>query len=811
MKKFLFLLTAALLLVPAFASASELSPKDLVFQPDTSGKYIYCNNVEFISRDDLADTSNPSPKYIMNNELESGKYAFFASHVNHTELRSESGAMTEAGFDIELDVQFTALEDMSITVSSIGFEVPENKKYYYNGRAYTYEEAWGCLNAWAAYKQIPIRQMESGKTYEPLPFEPVTITLKAGEMFYLSSVIPNYCAVPFYRPVHLLADFTLSGKALCNVCAFKSCGDLGNRENLSGNVAFGAYERDRQYKGIADSLNSASVSLSYAIDDWVGGDTYFPVRVYNSYVPEGNDVNTWVTNINPSADIWSKKTAASSDMVAFKYYDPSKKNYYGSAIGDDEKESVWYFDTAHSDTAAFPGKGSGMSKTTYKPNYILSTGSPEEYACNLGNYGVSLHYNISIRNDGEVTRFAAYNINTTSNNIVILRDSEGNVVNGYALCKGSGSAKSNDTLACVELPGMTETKFSIEVILPTNYVGGMENSLVLKDFPTVIPVYENAYQEVAWDYSWTGREYISWKNGELYLSDDLENWRLQPLSAEVESIFHDNWSEYRIMYANGGYVVKPCIYDSVPYYGAREYFRDIYFLNEDFSLKSMAHFNRYPTDMSYARGVYYVTAGSRYISPDGVLWQISPSKSSMPVDNGGKFSGYTLDGEIYLSADGVNYSPVVFSGEKPLFIECIGDVYYSIDKNRLLLSGDGVYWDSFDFDERIGLVRRVGDCINVNGKYSFEYKPADRLIVEADGKYISFENEILYNEEGSALVPADEFFKAALCGSPADFGLVSEQGTYDGDTAYVPLRSTAELLGYKVEFISSINTVALSR
>lgn len=803
MKKFLAFVFV-ILLVPVAAFASELSPKDLVFEPDTSGKYIYCNNVEFISRYDLADTSNPKPKYIMNNELESGKYAFFASHVNHTELRDENGAMTEAGFDIELDVKFTAAEDTTVTVTALGFEVPENKKYYYNGNSYTYEEAWGCLNAWASYKQIPIRQMESGKTYEPMAFEPVTVTLKAGETFYLSSIIPNYRAVPFYRPVHLLADFEVSGKTSCDVCAFKSCGDLGSRENLSGNVAFGAYERDRQYKGIADSLNSASVNLSYAVDDWVGGDTFFPVRVYNRYVPDGNDVNVWVTNINPSADIWSKKTAASSDMMKFKYYDPSKRSYYGSGVKDADKDDVWYFDTEHSDTAAFPGNASGKNKITYKPNYELDISSSEEYACNLGNYGVSLVYNYTIKNDGEVTRFAAFNINTTSNNIVIVRDADGEVVNGYALCKGSGSAKSNDTLACIELPGLSETKFSIEVILPTNYVGGMENSLVLKDFPTVIPVYENAYQEVAWDYSWTGREYIKWRGGRLYLSDDLKEWREQPLTSETEKIFHDNWSEYRIMYANGGYVVKPCIYDSIPYYGAREYFRDVYFLNEDFTLKDTVHFNRYPTDMSFAKGEYFVNAGSRYKSTDGKEWSITQQKGSMPVDNGKRFCGYTLNGSIYLSPDGNNYAPVVFFGKKPLFIECVGDVYYSIDKNTLLLSSDGIYWDEYAFDERIDLVRRIGDKISVNGKYEIEYKPTEKTAVSINGKYVSFTDGVHFDENGSALVKGTELAEMLVSDTAFPIGGIGTDG-------FVPIRACAELAGYKVDYDGKTDTVILTK
>ncbi len=805
MKKFFLMLFV--LLMPIAAFAAEMSPKDLVFIPDTSGKYIYCNNSEFITRNHLADTSNPSPKYIMNNELEAGKYAFFASHVNHTELRDKNGAMTEAGFDIELDVKFTAVDDVTISVTSLGFEVPENKKYYYNGNSYTYEEAWGCLNAWATYKKIPIRQMESGKTYEPLPFEPVTVNLEAGENFYLSEIISNYCAVPFYRPVHLLADFeVIGGKTECNVCAFKSCGDLGSRDNLSGNVAFGSYERDRQYKGIADNLNSASVDLCYSIDDWVGGDTFFPVRVYNKYVPDGNDVNVWVTNINPSADIWSKRTAAFSDMMAFKYYDPGKKTYYGSGVKDVEKDDVWYFDTNHSDTAAFPGNASGKNKVTYKPNYELDVNSSEEFACNLGNYGVSLNYNYTIKNDGEVTRFAAFNINTTSNNIVIVRDANGNVVNGYALCKGSDMAKSNDTLACIELPGLSETKFSVEVILPTNYVGGMENSLVLKDFPTVIPVYENAYQEVSWDYEWTGREYIKWQSGKLYLSSDLENWTLMPLSAETESIFHDNWSEYRIMYANGGYVVKPCIYDSVPYYGAREYFRDVYFLNEDFTLKNTVHFNRYPTDMSYAKGKYYITAGSRYVSKDGENWEISRQKGSMPADNGKRFCGYTLNGEIFLSADGEFYSPVEFLANKPLFIECVGDVYYSIDKNDLFLSCDGVYWDKYTFDERVALVRRVENKILVNGKYEIEYVTQDNMILMADGKYISLTEKIEFSPDGSALVKAEDLKKFVNTDVAVSIGSIESEAN-----GYVPLRYCAEFLGYSVDYDAKNDTVILTK
>ena len=49
MKKFLALLIV-ILSIPLCSFAAELSAKDLVFKPDTSGKYIYCNNIEFITK-----------------------------------------------------------------------------------------------------------------------------------------------------------------------------------------------------------------------------------------------------------------------------------------------------------------------------------------------------------------------------------------------------------------------------------------------------------------------------------------------------------------------------------------------------------------------------------------------------------------------------------------------------------------------------------------------------------------------------------------------------------------------------------------
>ena len=239
MKKLITAIIALCITSFPAAAVYAVESSDLKFSPDTNGKYIYCNNHEFIRRSDLADNSNESARFIMNNEgLTPDNYALFASHVNHTELRNVDGTqIIEPGFDIELDVLFRAKEDTVINLTALGFEVPAHKQYWYQGTSYTYEEAWGCFNAWASYMKLPIHQIDSGTLYTPQSIEPTEIVIKAGEKVWLSEYIPNYREVPFYRPVNLLADFTIvSGVCDVNIAALKSTGRAGDRSNFYENA-----------------------------------------------------------------------------------------------------------------------------------------------------------------------------------------------------------------------------------------------------------------------------------------------------------------------------------------------------------------------------------------------------------------------------------------------------------------------------------------------------------------------------------------------------------------------------------------------
>ncbi|MGN1116388.1 MAG: hypothetical protein ACI4TH_07465, partial [Candidatus Ornithomonoglobus sp.] len=409
-------LAAAALFIGADALAAE--PSELIFTQDKGGKYIYCNNHERIRSTDLADKSVENSKYLMNNEgLKPDKYAAFISFLNQTNLDNNNKPTGRGGFDIEVDVQFKAEEDTRITIERLGFEVPEHRNIFLNGSQYAVEDEWGCFNCWSAYLGMPIKQINSGNVYEMEAFEPVTLTIKAGETVWLSQYIDNYREIPLSRSVNIMTDFTIdSGVCDVNVAALRATGTTGDRGNFNPNAAFGSYVRDRQYKGISDGLNSVSADLSYTIDDSDAAGK-LPVTVYNHYMPEGNTITDWYTHLNPRADEWSYDLCAESDMLAFDYYDPNKKYLYGSSVPEEERDDCYHFDVNHVDTSVYD-KAYGASQSKYIPNREMNDSDTQGYACNLANYGIIYNYNVEITNTGNKKRYLVYKLATSSNNLV---------------------------------------------------------------------------------------------------------------------------------------------------------------------------------------------------------------------------------------------------------------------------------------------------------------------------------------------------------------------------------------------------------
>jgi len=544
-----------------------------------------------------------------NDDLQSGKYSLFDSHINHTEILDENRNIIEMGFDIEVDVQFKAKQDSKIIITAIGFDTQRPQTYTENGIITKTQSAWDFVDAWSDYKQMPIYTINSNVKSIPRMFAPVEVSLKAGEEAWLSQYIDNYSTVAFLKSVHILSDFEIiEGSVDVNIAALKHNGKLRDRNHHNNNAKQGIYYRDKQYKGVADTLPAVNANLHYTIDNTVLPGTLLPVKVYNQYNLNGNVVTRWFTNINPQEDIWSRNSAAESDMLSFKYYDEDKLKYYRSDIPKESRNALWIFDVFHSDTKESP---IGI------PNYKLSTSMDNlGNGCNLGNYGVSTNYNITINNTGSKKRYFNYNLNTSSTNLVVLKDSNGAVVNDLAVRKKAIGKKVEDTMASIELPPNTATTFTIEVTLPPNYPGGMENSFEISDTKYENEFYDTNMTQIKEPYPFTGKEYIKWYDGKLYFSSDCENWTQKKISNEVAKIFEGHWNNYEIKYLDGVYAVRWNAYDAAPYFhkDVLNFCNRVYYFDDSFNLITTHYFEGYPSDIFFKNGKIITMVNERQFS-----------------------------------------------------------------------------------------------------------------------------------------------------------------------------------------------------
>lgn len=732
------------------AAYAEVQPADLHFSPAGGGKFIYCNNQEGIFIDTLADRSNPAPTYIMNNEnLSPDRYYIYASHINYTHQLDASGAVAVRGFDIELDVQLKARTDTTLVLNKIAFESPSYVRYYQNGQPSAFCEQWGSLNACATLLGTSIHDIHTGTVYQPAQQTAQTIHIPQGETVWLSAYIPNYSSTAYVCPVFLAADLdVLSGRLDINVAAFRATDILGDRSQMAENPSFGVYRRDRCQKGVADTLPEVNADLSYTIDDTTASGTALPVTVYNQYVPEGNTVEQWCTHLNPQDDIWSKQIAAESDMLTYRYYDPSKRTFYGKNIPASERDDVWIFDTRHSDTRAYDAALAGrVAADDYIPNYPLDVNEDNHgFGSSLGNYGVSERYHLTIRNDGNTERYFQYQLSTKSNVIVAVRSTDEELL-APVRSKGSTDNQNPVPIASVALPPQTTTSFILEVILPVNYVGGVKNAFQIVDEDITFPAAEVTYTPAPKAVS-----------GSPLPSDSLSN---SP-DAEVRRLFPGKLENYEILKTGTGYMVRWCAWDGNPNFQSTfwDTARDVYFLDQNFCITGKYTFPRPPLAASYAKGRYYIRTvqGGAYVSANGTLWQPYSDDGQLPLDNGSLFAAKYVGG-VCLSTDGQTFLPAAYQIVSPSYIAQLDDLYYYTKGNAIGYSYDGVYWYEIDCGAPVEEIVRTGSALLVNGQtaVSLVEKTAP-IYVCLNGEYLGFDQPpVLENDR--TLVPMRFLFE----------------------------------------------------
>lgn len=601
------------------AMATSASAADIVFTPEGGGKWIYCNNSEGIRNIDLMNSDENPPAYIMNNEgLEPDLYDFLICHINGTDTDGGYGM----GFNVEVDVELTAVEDSEITINKAFFETPKDVGFLFgDGRWAKDTHKVGCLNGLASMLEINLSQLNGAWLYEAQKYEPVTVEIKKGETIWLSEYMDDYSAVSYHRPVQILGQLSIdSGKIDFNVAAFKSGEELGDRSDFDPEAAFGKYAYTRTQKGIADSLAKVNVDLEYKIDNTIKDGDYIENKVYNQYKPEGYVTTAWCSHLSPQDDIWSKSIAVESDLLPLKYKDDSKLNYYGSAVKDKDKDNVWIWDPFHSDTAGYEGEANWYTAEDYVPNYPLSAKrSNQGYATSMGNYCVIESYNLKVENVTNTDKYFEYVAETSSNIVVYVEDEKGK---HSGLLKDEKIPATKDTMASVKIPANGEKEFSINVVLPINYVGGIRNSFQISNTSHVGKTYEDYIKEPRVE------------DGPIttgIIASEVKD----KLPQEVKDIIDNNYDSFELLKSDSGYMLRWIEWDGIPYYYTDHWakVKTLYFLDKKYNIVDRYAFDKLIRLAVFCDGYYYVedADGKRYKSADGQKWEEYTKR--MPVPN----------------------------------------------------------------------------------------------------------------------------------------------------------------------------------
>lgn len=585
------------------------SAADITFTPEGGGKWIYCNNPERIRNRDLMNSDENPPSYIMNNEnLGPDLYDFLICHINATDTNDGYGM----GYNIELDIELTAVEDSEITINKAFFETPLDEAYIYSDGTWAKEmNKAGCLHGLASFLGVNLTELNGSWLYEAQEYESVTIELKKGETIWLSQYMDGYRPVAFAKPVQIMGEIAInSGKMNFNVAAFKSGEEIGDRSSFTPDAAFGKYAYDRTQKGIADTLPKVNVNLQYTIDYSYKDGDYIENKVFNQYVKEGNVTDAWCSNLNPQDDIWSKSISVESDLLTMRYTDDSKLTYYGSKVKKNKKNNIWTWDPFHSDTTYYEGDVTWYTEEEYVPNYQLSEKrSNQGYACSMGNYGVTESYNLKVKNITDTDKYFEYMVETVSNVAVFVEDEDGR---HSGFLKGENWEAKKDTMASMLIPAKSEKEFSVNFVLPINYVGGIRNSFRICNESHMGKTYEDYINEprAAKGPMTTG-----------VIASEVKD----SLPQEVKDIIHGNYDCYELVKSDTGYMLRWMAWDGSPYYCASYWDRvkTIYFLDENYNIVDRYRFDKLARLGLFYDGYYYIedADGNRFKSSDGQTWE----------------------------------------------------------------------------------------------------------------------------------------------------------------------------------------------
>ena len=196
----------------------------------------------------------------------------------------------------------------------------------------------------------------------------------------------------------------------------------------------------------------------------------------------------------------------------------------------------------------------------------------------MGNYCVTEAYNLKVKNVTNKDKYFEYVAETSSNIAVYVEDENGK---HSGLLKDESSPAKKDTMASVLIPANSEKEFSINMVLPINYVGGIRNSFRVCNESHIDKYYEDYVDEPRAEQGpiTTG-----------VLASEVRD----ELPQEVKDIINGNYDSYELLKTNTGYMLRWIEWDGCPYYYTSEWgkVKTIYYLDKNYKIKDKYEFDK---------------------------------------------------------------------------------------------------------------------------------------------------------------------------------------------------------------------------
>lgn len=405
--------------------------------------YLFDDNPEHLNAKFLADGETPSGIAHFGS-LTPGVYTVFSYH--------HRGYSVDFQADLYYDAVFSSEDSGVFVIEKLGLN-----------------QNWDWNQAWADYSRVPVSMPEYLRTFNctcggSYWHQPdchavirdqfrtpntdrytslgVSRRVTAGAPLYLSDMegyitdngLNHFRYGGWNEPMWMMMQFRVTeGTVNFDTLAYT---DKDAAKVNFATLKDGVFDNESQYKGIAENAPVVTAAFSYEITEATPSGPV-PVTVKNARVPEGITVKDGIfaTNVNTWREI--HPIAAESDLMQLKYVDDSKMALYGSQVPEGWRNNVWQFDALHTkhyggyDAAwqeALTGYGVPVGER-FQPNIdmkdvkhpagtALCDDDFYKYnACNLGNFGVTERYEITLTNTDRKPRIFRFSMRSIAGQV----------------------------------------------------------------------------------------------------------------------------------------------------------------------------------------------------------------------------------------------------------------------------------------------------------------------------------------------------------------------------------------------------------